>query len=283
MDAVSQLLGGLTANQELELMYKICWILLAFFSITFFLLTVVGMRAPYGRYARADAPKTPLSQSKMLGFTMNAKLGWTLQELPSFLIPLAYILLVNPGESKVNRGLNANLVLLGCFLLHYSQRSVIYPCLIRGTSPTKLGAVFLAFILCTVNGYLQGCYLTRIAEYPSGWLTQWNFVLGVPMFLLGWMINIHSDHILRNLRKPGETGYKIPKGGMFEFVSGANFLGEIVEWTGYSLAGWSFVTAIVPIFTVLNLIPRALHHHQNYHEKFEDYPKNRKAVFPYIL
>ena len=32
------------------------------------------------------------------------------------------------------------------------------------------------------------------------------------MFLSGMAINIHSDHILRNLRKPGEKGYKIPKG-----------------------------------------------------------------------
>ena len=32
------------------------------------------------------------------------------------------------------------------------------------------------------------------------------------MFVAGMIINIHSDHILRNLRKPGETGYKIPRG-----------------------------------------------------------------------
>lgn len=29
-------------------------------------------------------------------------------------------------------------------------------------------------------------------------------------------------------------------GGMFEFVSGANYLGEIVEWTGFAIACWSF-------------------------------------------
>ena len=36
--------------------------------------------------------------------------------------------------------------------------------------------------------------------------------LGVTMFFVGMLVNIHSDHILRNLRKPGETGYKIPQG-----------------------------------------------------------------------
>jgi len=37
-------------------------------------------------------------------------------------------------------------------------------------------------------------------------------IVGMLLFLSGMFINIHSDHILRNLRKPGETGYKIPKG-----------------------------------------------------------------------
>lgn len=32
------------------------------------------------------------------------------------------------------------------------------------------------------------------------------------MWFLGCIINIHSNHILRNLRKPGETDYKIPRG-----------------------------------------------------------------------
>ncbi|PWG68210.1 hypothetical protein DF186_25590, partial [Enterococcus hirae] len=39
-----------------------------------------------------------------------------------------------------------------------------------------------------------------------------NFFSGSSMWFVGWIINIHSDHILRNLRKPGETGYKIPRG-----------------------------------------------------------------------
>ena len=39
-------------------------------------------------------------------------------------------------------------------------------------------------------------------------------ISGCVMFVCGMTINIHSDHILRNLRKPGETGYKIPKGNI---------------------------------------------------------------------
>lgn len=35
---------------------------------------------------------------------------------------------------------------------------------------------------------------------------------GSVLWLVGWLVNVHSDHILRNLRKSGETGYKIPTG-----------------------------------------------------------------------
>eukprot|EP00660_Eupelagonema_oceanica_P014850 gene14850-biopygen37094 len=36
---------------------------------------------------------------------------------------------------------------------------------------------------------------------------------------------------------PETVPYKIPYGGAFEYVSGANFFGEIVEWYGWGIAG----------------------------------------------
>lgn len=116
------------------------------------------------------------------------------------------------------------------------------------------------------------------------------------------MINIHSDHILRNLRKKNEKGYKIPRGGLFEYVSckytiillkvkiklintyiGANFFGEIVEWIGFFILSCSPQALAFVIFTIANLLPRGIKHHQWYKKKFEDYPKQRKAIFPFIL
>jgi hypothetical protein len=47
---------------------------------------------------------------------------------------------------------------------------------------------------------------------------------------------------------------------------------------GGNIAGLSFL-----IWAVVNLVPRALNHHQWYREKFNEYPKERKAVIPYIL
>jgi protein-S-isoprenylcysteine O-methyltransferase Ste14 len=104
------------------------------------------------------------------------------------------------------------------------------------------------------------------------------------MFLIGFSINFQSDSILRNLRKPGETGYKIPRGGFFRFISAPNYFGEMVEWTGWAIATWSMGGAVFAIWTFANLFPRALSNHRWYRESFGDqYPKERRAVIPFLV
>ena len=53
-------------------------------------------------------------------------------------------------------------------------------------------------------------------------------VIGGAMFLAGMAVNLHSDHIIRNLRRPGDTRHYIPRGGMFRYVSSANYFGELL-------------------------------------------------------
>ena len=91
--------------------------------------------------------------------------------------------------------------------------------------------------------------------------------------------------MLRTLRKPGETGYKIPRGGMFTFISGANFFGEIVEWCGFAIAcGGAFAPVAFALSTAFNVGPRAVQHHGWYLEKFkEEYAAlGRKALIPFV-
>ncbi|KAJ0054866.1 hypothetical protein NL108_006285, partial [Boleophthalmus pectinirostris] len=139
--------------------------------------------------------------------------------------------------------------------------SLLYPFLIRGGKPTPFVSFALAVIFCIYNGYMQIRYLSHYAEYPAGWVSHPCFILGFLLWLFGWVVNMHSDHILRNLREPGETGYKIPRGGIFEYVSGANFFGEIIEWAGFALAAQSAQSLAFSIFTTIVLSSRAFSHH----------------------
>ena len=106
---------------------------------------------------------------------------------------------------------------------------------------------------------------------------------GIAIFLLGFTINLHSDHILRALRRPGETEYKIPYGGFFKWITSPNYFGEIAEWCGWAIASWSLAGVAFAVFTFANLAPRARTHHKWYLANFVNYPKNRKAVIPLLF
>lgn len=237
-----------------------------------YLLRQTQSHTPYGRYALAEGRRCP------------ASLSWFLQELPSFLLPLLLLLLTEePSEEPGRSGRRTGRTLLLCtFMLHYFHRSFIFAYRTRGR-PVPLSIVLSAAIFCSINGFLQGHHLLHCAHFEDTWLTDARVAAGFLLFLVGMTINIHSDHILRSLRRPGEAVYRIPYGGMFEFVSGANFFGEIVEWFGYAVATWSLPTFAFAFFTVCSIGPRACHHHRDYQQRFEDYPRSRKALIPFVL
>lgn len=92
-------------------------------------------------------------------------------------------------------------------------RTFIYAALINsGSKPSPFLMVAFAFVFCASNGYLQSRALTHFYYYDISWLWSPQFIIGHVLFLAGMAINLHSDSILRSLRKPGETGYKIPRG-----------------------------------------------------------------------
>ena len=180
---------------------------------------------------------------------------------------------------------------LALFLLwqaHYVHRTFIYP-FRRKTAPGSTMAALVpvsSFVTNIGVAFLNASILTWIsirADYGVAWLTDPRFVLGVVVFVAGYYINRRADAILTNLRAPGESGYKIPRGWLYERVSCPNYLGELVMWTGWALASWSMAGVVFVLWSAGNLVPRALSHHRWYQEKFADYPANRRAIIPGLL
>lgn len=260
-----------TVDDEAELITALAFGLILSFAAAAVLL-LSGIEAPYGRYA--------VGASKVWGCKIPGKAAWVLQELPN-LVAIAICLVV--ADSSVAYA-TPNMVLLGLFGFHYTNRTLVFPFLIRGGKPTTFVPFISALLYCSLNGYAQARTLTYTMRYPADWATDPRFIAGVTIWGLGFGINYQADAILRNLRKPGETGYRIPQGGMFEYVSAANYFGEIVEWSGFALAAWNLPALAFAICTACNLGPRAIQHHGWYRNKFkEDYPKTRKAIIPFIL
>jgi protein-S-isoprenylcysteine O-methyltransferase Ste14 len=169
-------------------------------------------------------------------------------------------------------------------MVHYGQRTFIFPLLIKGKQPMPISIIIFGILFNGINTYLQGRWIyTFSPPYLVNWLFSPLFIIGLIIFLSGFIINLHSDHIIRNLRKTGETEYKIPYGGMFRWVSCPSYLGEITEWTGWAIITWSLPGLVFAGWTFANLFPRARSHHKWYLETFPDYPKRRKALIPYIF
>ena len=239
----------------------IAWFVLAVvIFISLFFIVV-----PYGRHTR-----------RSWGPQIGDKLGWVIMEAPSPLLFATFFVL---GIQQISLTAVAFLIL---WEAHYVHRAFIYPFTRRtGTSGMAAAVVGMGFIFNIGNAYLNGRYLfTLSGGYANAWLMSPQFIIGAALFVAGFIINRWADVSLRNLRQPGESGYKIPVGGLYRWISCPNYFGEMVTWVGWAVATWSLPGLAFAVFTVANLAPRARAHHLWYKRQFTDYPVKRKALVP---
>ena len=209
---------------------------------------------------------------------INKRTGWIVMEIP-VLASVIYFFLM--GDNP----LNVSAVFVLAFVIHYTNRALIYPFRIKVDGkkmPVSMVLSSMSFYI--INGYLIGYYFGSLREYPIEWLYDPRFLFGAALFVAGLVINIQSDNILINLRKPGETAYKIPHGGLFKHISCPNYFGEIIEWIGFAIMSWSLPGVVYAIWVALPLFIQGLNAHRWYLGKFKDeYPANRKAVIPGLI
>jgi hypothetical protein len=251
---------------ERETFYTLLWawaiLGLAVFVLLFF------VKAPYGRHSRKD-----------WGPSIPNRLAWFLMEFPSLLVFICCFLFGPKGIQALTW------IFFALYVFHYTNRSLVWPWRTRTSGKEMpLVVMLLAIIFNLVNGFTNGYYFSAFArEYTFDWLRDARFIIGAVLYGGGTFLNWWSDQILLSLRKGGKKGYYIPQRGLFRWVSCPNFLGEIVQWTGFAVMTWSPAALVFALWTFFNLVPRALAHHKWYRETFPEYPPGRKALIPFIL
>ncbi|MCJ7516320.1 MAG: DUF1295 domain-containing protein [Dehalococcoidia bacterium] len=230
-------------------------------------ITLFFIVAPYGRHFR-----------RQWGPQIGDRLGWIIMEAPSPILFAAFFVL---GIKLVSVTAVAFLIL---WEAHYVHRAFIYPFSRRaGASGMPVAVVNMGFLFNIGNAYLNGRYLfTLSGGYDNAWLITPQFIIGAALFIAGFFINRWADDSLQNLRRPGESGYKIPVGGLYRWISCPNYFGEMLTWVGWAVATWSLPGLAFAVFTVANLAPRARAHHLWYKRQFADYPPQRKALLPAV-
>ena len=219
--------------------------------------------------------------SKKWGPSINNKVAWVMMECPVFFV-IAYLWWMSDRTFEI-----VPLIMFLLFELHYFQRSFIFPFLLKGDSKMPIAIMLMGVFFNIVNGYIQGRWIFYLAPenmYTTSWLTSWQFILGTSIFIIGLIINWNSDHVIRNLRAPGDTNHYLPQKGMYKYVTSANYFGEILEWSGFAILTWSTAGAVFLWWTCANLVPRANSIYKKYKVEFEQEfnGKHLKRVFPFI-
>jgi len=227
------------------------------------LFSLLRVTAPYGRHHQSG-----------WGPDLPNRLAWLLMELPALLV-ISTLVLASSAASSPQAW-----VPLVFWIGHYGYRSFIFPALMQPSDRTFPALLVLfAVAFNSLNGYNNAAALIANGQSHSP-LMSLHFVLGTAVFLGGFVLHVHSDSIIRRLRKPGESTYAIPQGGMFRWVSSPHYLGEIIQWAGWAIMTWSLAGIAFALFTFCNLAPRAISNHRWYRERFDQYPVERRILIP---
>ena len=251
---------------DISTYHLILWAMAAMGLIVFISLYFVD--AGYGKF-----------RSNKWGASINNKIGWFLMECPA-LIPVAYSIAAHNPKPLA-------LLFMGLYALHYTYRSFVFPTLLKGNSRMPLAIIAMGAMFNLTNSSLL---CSSVVLFPKesytdicSYISNWHFWVGLAVFFLGMYTHMKADHTIRHLRKPGDTNHYLPKGGMFDYVTSANYFGELLEWTGFAIllcnpAAWMFVW-----WTAANLVPRAHAINLKYKAEFgAAQVGKRKRVIPFI-
>ncbi|KAG8827333.1 3-oxo-5a-steroid 4- dehydrogenase [Serendipita sp. 399] len=99
------------------------------------------------------------------------------------------------------------------------------------------------------------------------------------------LMNLSAHLTLRSLRPEGSGKRGIPHSWLFDTlnVSCANYTTEIAGWLIVCVMTGDLWTMIYVLTGVITMTKWGLAKHARYRKEFDDYPKSRKALFPFIL
>ena len=247
--------------------YNILLLVFGGMAVAIFIL-LFFVSAPYGRHSRSG-----------WGPRISNRLGWFLMEAPASILFLFYFLISDRKTEIVP------ILFLVLWQSHYLYRAFFYPFSLQKKRSMPSTVIFFGMMFNLFNTYIQARWIFTLSPekaYTIGWITDLRFLLGVLIFFGGLALNRYADRNLRLLRQLGEADYSIPQKGLFRLISCPNYLGEIIQWFGWTIALWALPGLLFALWTVANLLPRARSHHLWYRNNFTDYPRNRRALIPFI-
>jgi len=133
--------------------------------------------------------------------------------------------------------------------------------------------------VCEAPGFVSG----SSAHYTTTSMSPLSLILSL-IFIVAWYHQLQAHKIFAELKIKNPNKHSVPEGSLFKFVSCPHYMCEIIMYTCLmGILGTNHSTGIlVWAWVTINQIIAATMSHQWYLTKFEDYPRERKAILPFI-
>ncbi|XP_054278523.1 probable very-long-chain enoyl-CoA reductase art-1 [Macrosteles quadrilineatus] len=175
----------------------------------------------------------------------------------------------------------------GCWTFHYAKR-ILETLFVHRFSHATMPIMNL-FKNCSYY-WLFTAYVAYHVNHPlytaPGDLQIYAALAG---FVISELGNFSIHVALRNLRPPGTTLRKIPVPtanpltALFNFVSCPNYTYEFLSWLSFTIMTQCLPAGLFTLAGMYQMTVWALGKHRNYKKEFSSYPRQRKAILPFII
>jgi very-long-chain enoyl-CoA reductase len=215
---------------------------------------------------------------------LGPQIGWrttyVIEYMGPFLLTIFFFLYLGPANTNTTQKLG---FIMGAF--HYGKRlfeSMFIHEFSNSTMPLKN-----LFVNCAYYWILYGVVcsysLFNKSYQEPGYNTFIQVVLAF-FFFSAEIKNLKCHLILKNLKEKNQGEKGIPTGEGFEYVSCANYFWEFLSWVFFSITVNLIAFYAFTLFGFLIMRNWAIKKHKDYLRTFPDrYPKNRKAIIPFLI
>jgi very-long-chain enoyl-CoA reductase len=168
-------------------------------------------------------------------------------------------------------------IMLMALLLHYAKRCLEVLFLHKYSGPMDILTTLAIASFYTLVGAAASALNAAPLARPDG-----LFWLGAAFFVVGESLNFWHHKLLADLRQKTDL-YLIPQGGWFAWVACPHYLFELLSWLGLALLSRHLFMYLAFVGMFGYLLARSLKTLAWYRAKFAQFPKNRKALLPFLL
>jgi len=269
----------------------------------------ISYLTPERQALRLEAKGKPLPNEETLGELhlpaagaqlylrdLGPQIGWKTVFVLEYFGPLVIYLifylrpsLIYGGGAKTDVMQPVVKLALGCWTGHYLKR--IYETIYVHRFSHATMPVRNLFKNC---GYYWGfaafvSYFMNHPLYTPPTFGTAQVVVGFIGFLVSEIGNYSIHAALRDLRPPGTKERKIPMPNgnpltnMFNLVSCPNYTYEALAWFSFSVMTQSVPALIFTAAGLYQMSVWAIGKHSAYKKEFQNYPKHRRAIVPFVL